>query len=140
MRTIVLTLMLSLNLSAQTIQVEAPLTGIVDHPECGELVALSGVLHGTITQVVNKNQTLFTSQVGPRGDAFAVGMDSGIRYNLVGNTKTQFASDSNFLKSFSYVNTFKIIGLYSIKHDIHVLLNDDGSINLQIEKLTSTCK
>jgi hypothetical protein len=80
------------------------------------------------------------SQIGPRGDAFAVGLESGIRFNLVGNTKFEFASGPGFLRSFTYVNNFKIVGLYSLKADQHVELNDDGTIRSWVDKLRASCK
>jgi hypothetical protein len=134
-------LLMTTQVGAETIQVQAPINAVVQS-ECGEPVALSGFINGTITQTASaKDQMiLIESHLGPAGDVNALGMESGIKYQATGQTFTRIAADADFLKSFTYVNRFKIVGLYDVLGLVHVVLNDDGSIKLWVEKLSSSCK
>lgn len=127
----------------QVQHLDSRLDGIItEQPGCGERIAMSGFVHAILQQTASANDknVLYTMHAGPRGDAFAIGLDTGIRYNMTGSTMTRIQSDADFLKSFTYVNNFKVVGLYTVKYDLHVKLNDDGSIQTYVEHPRVVCK
>ena len=125
--------------TVSTQHVDSPFSGVFSSG-CSEDIAVSGMVHGVLQLTRNDNTINLVSIVGPRGDAKAVGMDSGTRFNVVGSTFTRVQFSPNVAQNFTYHNTFKVIGLYTVKYDFHLLYGDDlNTPKAFVDNFTVTC-
>ncbi len=113
----------------------------------GEWVTLAGNVHTVVSGQVNPNDVvILRTHVNPQ-QVTGVGTSTGTTYQGNGVTRFSITLDSNPEPpvDYTYVNNFRVIGAgpdnnLSVKHDIHITVNGDGTVAVSIEKIRITCQ
>jgi len=111
----------------------------------GEFVQLSGFLHVQSSVTADKSGGIhFSEHFNPQGVSGA-GLTTGDRYSGTGLTRDDFSATSSGVVQISFVNRFDMIGQgpdnnFSIHETGHVTVFPDGTVTVNFDNFSTTCK
>lgn len=120
-----------------TQHVDAPFNGVFSSG-CSEDVAVSGFVHGVIHITSSDNSITIFTHVGPRNDVRAVGLTTGTQFQVNGITRTKIQTNAN-IQSFTYNNNFKVVGLYTVHYNFHLMFDGSADPKAFVNNFRVTC-
>ena len=130
--------------AANSGQADIPFVVTLINPCNGEAVDVNGVVHADATITITGKTIHMTAHFNPQG-LTGVGETTGATYHGTGVTRMdQEASVVNGSFTSTFINRFDFIGHgsvpnFSVHETAHITLNEDGTMTVSFDKLSTTC-